>query len=92
MYKYKVPKDRNFILHCEGKQYAIDSDKTILSELERYNIPVSRGCGVGICSSCKVTMISGEVQYLRQPIAFLDKHEILTCISYALSDVMIELT
>ena len=66
----------------------ISSDKTILEQLLEYDIPYS--CLSGHCSTCMCKLLNGEVKMLNS-LALTDKEiekgYILTCQSYAISDV-----
>ena len=56
--------------------------KTIVA-LESRGVILEQSCGGrGICGSCKCKKVSGDVHYLREPIAVFDaKTEILPCIA-----------
>lgn len=47
-------------------------------------------CKEGYCATCKMTLKKGEVSYIEEPIAMLDKNEILPCICIAKSDLEID--
>lgn len=65
--------------------------KTLLESLEQQNIDVHYHCREGFCGACRSKLISGEVEYLTDPLAFIDDDEILPCCCKALSDIEIEL-
>jgi ring-1,2-phenylacetyl-CoA epoxidase subunit PaaE len=66
----------------------ISSDKTILEQLLEYDIPYS--CLSGHCSTCMCKLLNGEVKMLNS-LSLTDKEiekgYILTCQSYAKTDV-----
>lgn len=57
--------------------------QTLAGALESRGVVLEKTCGgQGICGSCKCKKVSGEVHYLREPIAAFDSDtEILPCIS-----------
>ena len=67
------------------------ADKSLLESLEQQNIDVHFHCREGFCGACRSKLISGEVEYLSDPLAFIDDDEILPCCCKALSDIEIEL-
>jgi len=80
-----------FTLNDEIHQVEASSDKTILDNLKDFDIPWS--CLEGHCSSCMCKLISGDVETLNN-LALTDKEVengyILTCQSYAKSDIEID--
>jgi ferredoxin len=65
--------------------------KTLLESLEQQNIALHYHCREGFCGACRSKIISGQVEYLTDPLAFIDDDEILPCCCKALSDIEIEL-
>jgi ferredoxin len=65
--------------------------KTLLESLEQQNIDVHYHCREGYCGACRSKLISGQVEYLTDPLAFIDDDEILPCCCKAISDIEIEL-
>ncbi len=62
-----------------------------LWELAKANqIELPSGCLSGVCGSCRVKLISGEVQYDRQIGVELASGECLTCVARPLSDLVLE--
>lgn len=72
------------------KVIEIDPKKTILENLEKAEIKPYSMCREGYCATCKMTLISGKVEYLDEPIAILDDKEFLPCICKAKSDLKID--
>lgn len=66
------------------------SDSTLLEQLNTKNIPVETHCRSGICGVCKKRLKEGEVTYLKEPLAYLAKGEVLVCCAVATSDVVID--
>lgn len=75
----------------ESHEIEISSELTILDNLKSFNIPWS--CLEGHCSTCMCKLVSGEVKMLEN-LALTDKEVkdgfILTCQSYAKSDIEID--
>lgn len=64
---------------------------TILESLEAAQLPTNSHCRGGFCGACRCKLVSGEVHYTIDPLAFIDDNEILPCCSIAISDINIEL-
>ncbi len=68
----------------------IDESKTILESIKEYDVPFS--CESGYCSTCMCKLIYGEVNMIYN-LALTDKEVekgyILTCKSYAKTDIEI---
>jgi ferredoxin len=65
--------------------------KTLLESIEQQNIDVHFHCREGFCGACRSTLVSGAVEYLSDPLAYIDDDEILPCCCKALSDIEIVL-
>jgi uncharacterized protein len=48
-------------------------------------------CGEGVCGTCQCSLVSGEVDYATDPIAYLEPGQILTCITRPRGPVTIDL-
>ncbi|MEA5616819.1 2Fe-2S iron-sulfur cluster-binding protein [Cronbergia sp. UHCC 0137] len=71
----------------------IPDDQYILDIAEEKKMRLPSGCKQGECSACVAKLISGEVDQSEQK--FLRPHEIqegyvVTCVSYPLSDCVLE--
>lgn len=53
--------------------------ETLLEGLERTGHEVEYQCRAGYCGSCRTRLISGEVKYLSEPLAFVSRNEVLPC-------------
>ena len=62
---------------------------TLLDELEAQNLDVNYNCRSGFCGACKIKVLKGSVEYLRDPLYKLKKDEVLTCCSRAKDDLSI---
>lgn len=64
--------------------------KTILESIELFGLKTFSMCKEGYCATCKLTIESGEVEYINEPIAILDDKEILPCICLPKTDIVIK--
>lgn len=80
-----------FKIDDQVNQIDISSDKTILDNLKDFDIPWS--CLKGHCSTCMCKVVYGDVDMVEN-LALTDKEVengfILTCQSYAKSDIEID--
>lgn len=65
------------------------SKNTILESLEEKNIEPQYHCRDGFCGACRCVLISGEVEYLTDPLAYFNDNEILICCSSPITDIEI---
>ncbi|CAM5223239.1 class I ribonucleotide reductase maintenance protein YfaE [Alishewanella longhuensis] len=63
----------------------------LLVFLEQHKQSVSFQCREGFCGACRCKLISGEVRYLQEPLAFVRKGEFLPCCSVPIGDISIEI-
>ncbi|MDC8831156.1 class I ribonucleotide reductase maintenance protein YfaE [Alteromonas gilva] len=66
-------------------------DKTLLESLESHKIDVQYHCREGFCGACRTRIIHGNVDYVTDPLAFIDDDEILPCCCVATSDIKIQI-
>ncbi len=65
--------------------------KTTLEYLEANNIEVHYHCRDGFCGACRVTLESGEIEYVNgEPLAFIRDGEILPCCCVPKTDISIK--
>ena len=50
-------------IESTGAVYTVEADETILSVLMDHGIDVAFGCSEGLCGSCMVSLVSGEVDH-----------------------------
>lgn len=72
-------------LHCQ------DEHPSLLAALESHNVCVEYQCREGYCGSCRTRLVSGQVDWLTQPLAFIQPDEILPCCCRAKGDIEIEM-
>lgn len=66
-------------------------DGTLLELAELAGVEAKSACRAGQCGTCRVTLRSGEVEYVRQPGVELEDDDCLPCISYPKSDLVLDL-
>lgn len=76
-------------LSVNGKSYPLDTQKTLLENLESHAIEIEFHCRDGHCGACRCILISGEVTYTNAPIAYIRDNDILTCCSKSKKDINI---
>lgn len=67
-------------------------NNTLLETLEQHQIEIQYHCREGYCGACRSKLISGEVEYTTDPLAFIDDDEILPCCCFPISSIDIELS
>ncbi|PKF62278.1 ferredoxin [Psychromonas sp. psych-6C06] len=76
-------------LTVDGKKYPLNSQQTLLENLESQAIKAEFHCRDGHCGACRCTLVSGQVNYITYPMAYLRENEILLCCSQSKSDISI---
>ncbi|GAW96762.1 MULTISPECIES: class I ribonucleotide reductase maintenance protein YfaE [Colwellia] len=67
-----------------------NNEQTLLDCLESANIEVHYHCRDGFCGACRVTLVTGEINYpLGEPLAFVGENEILPCCCVPVTDISI---
>jgi ferredoxin len=64
---------------------------TLLETIEQHNIEIQYHCREGYCGACRSKLISGEVEYTTDPLAFIDDDEILPCCCIPIKNIEIKL-
>ena len=64
---------------------------SLLAALESHRVTVEYQCRVGYCGSCRCRLVSGQVDWLTEPLAFIQPDEILPCCCRAKGDIEIEM-
>lgn len=52
---------------------------TLLESLEAQGVQVPYQCRDGYCGGCRTDLVEGDVAYLQEPMAWINKGEILPC-------------
>ena len=76
-----------------GKAERLGRDRTLLDLAEKLRVPISGGCRMGVCGSCKVRLLSGQVSTVAE-VALTPSEKaagiILACRARATEDVSID--
>ncbi len=60
---------------------------TLLESLEAQKVEIPYQCRDGYCGACRCKKITGEVSYLKEPMAWINDDEILPCVSIPITDL-----
>ena len=76
-------------ISVQSKELYYDNNKqTLLECLEKNDIEVHYHCRDGFCGACRVTLVSGEINYPQgEPLAFVGEKEILPCCCIPITDI-----
>ncbi|MDO6524690.1 class I ribonucleotide reductase maintenance protein YfaE [Motilimonas sp. 1_MG-2023] len=66
-----------------GETFHASEEQTLLENLEQQGIQTEYQCRDGHCGACQCQLISGSVEYIIEPLAYVRKNHILTCCSKA---------
>jgi ferredoxin len=80
------------LVTVKGMSIKQEPDKTLLENLESSNIDMHSHCREGFCGTCRTRLVSGEVEYTIDPLAYIDDDEILPCCCRAISNIVIEIS
>ena len=78
------------IFTYNGQDYQLDSNKTLLENLELQAVSVEFHCRDGHCGACRSTLVSGTVNYTTFPMAYLKDDEVLLCCSKSTENINIK--
>ncbi len=70
-----------YAMHVEGveKPLQFHYANNLLESLEAQDVQVHYECRDGYCGACRTDLVEGEVAYLQEPMAWINKGEILPC-------------
>ena len=68
-----------------------DEHPSLLAALESHNVAVEYQCREGYCGSCRTRLVAGQVDWIAEPLAFIQPGEILPCCCRAKGDIEIEM-
>ena len=71
----------------EPQQVHFRNAKNLLESLEAQNIQVPYQCREGYCGACRCKKVSGQVNYIKEPMAWINDDEILPCVSIPTSNL-----
>ncbi|SQI96068.1 Ferredoxin [Klebsiella oxytoca] len=67
---------RIFLKISDTRLECQDEHPSLLAALESHNIDVEYQCREGYCGSCRLRLVSGQVDWLTEPLAFVQPGEI----------------
>jgi len=68
-----------------------DEHPSLLVALESQQVKVEYQCREGYCGSCRCRLVAGQVDWIAEPLAFINDGEILPCCCRAKGDIEIEM-
>ncbi len=77
-----------------GNSTVVDFDGSapnLLHALEQQKLQVNFQCREGYCGACRCKLVSGDIRYLHEPLAFVRQGEFLPCCSIPLTDIVVEI-
>lgn len=80
----------SFTLTYNGQSYPLDTEKTLLENLETQAVSVEFHCRDGHCGACRSVLIAGTANYTDFPLAYLKSDEILLCCSKSKDDIVLK--
>jgi ferredoxin len=66
-------------------------NNTLLETIEQQQIEIQYHCREGYCGACRSELVSGEVKYTTDPLAFIDDNEILPCCCIPISNIEVKI-
>lgn len=87
-----MEKDQNISVSVLGQTFLREhQDKTpLLETLEQHNIEIPSHCREGFCGVCRTQLLSGQVEYTIDPLAYVDDNEILPCCCRPITSISIK--
>lgn len=71
----------------DGIEYSLNTDKTLLENLELHSVNIEFHCRDGHCGACRCRLISGQAEYINFPLAYCRDGEVLTCCSTSKNNI-----
>ncbi|WMY97222.1 MAG: class I ribonucleotide reductase maintenance protein YfaE [Arsenophonus sp.] len=63
----------------------------LLKFLKKNNIYIESQCQSGYCGCCHVKLQYGKVKYIKNPIGLVNDYDILPCICFPITDIIISI-
>ncbi len=78
-------------IKSSGKVYKIPGDKTLTAALEEQGVKIPTSCEQGLCGTCKVKVLEGEVDHRDKKLsaALREQGYMLACVSRAKSSMLV---
>lgn len=84
--------DSQFNVKLHSSAHIVSANDVLLPQFEAQNLPVKRGCGIGICHQCQCIKKSGVVRNLKTgELSDNGEQLIQLCVSQAVSDLELQL-
>lgn len=58
-----------------------EKELTVLEWLEKNGFNINYQCRVGTCGTCRCQLVSGEIEYIKEPLSFIKDGDILACVA-----------
>lgn len=71
------------------RHFSVEGGRPLLSELEGVHDFIDASCRTGECGGCKLQLLDGEVEWLRDPLHQLQDGLILACCCSAKNDIAV---
>ena len=87
-----IDQNAEFTLSVNGREVPVVAKESILTALEREGLVVPTACRSGVCSMCRIKLLSGKIyQPPSTPVRKSDRQfgYIHSCVSYPLEDVAV---
>ncbi|WP_017445237.1 class I ribonucleotide reductase maintenance protein YfaE [Gayadomonas joobiniege] len=83
---------KDALIQCliQYTEYQASGCNTLLEYLESRQYQVHYHCRDGYCGACRTELISGQVEYPKEPLAFVRRGEILPCCCRPTADLTIK--
>ena len=69
------------------KCFEYKGEDNLLIALEKQNVDVHFHCREGFCGACRTKLVKGNVDYVIDPLAFIDDDEVLVCCCVPVGDI-----
>jgi len=88
----RLDDDSQFNVKFNSSKYVVNANDVLLPQFEAQNLPVKRGCGIGICHQCQCTKKSGVVRNLKTGTLSDNGEQLIQlCVSQPVSDLELQL-
>ncbi|WP_284216268.1 class I ribonucleotide reductase maintenance protein YfaE [Agaribacter marinus] len=71
-------------------RFTFEGEDNLLIAMEKQNIDVHYHCREGFCGACRTKICKGKVEYVIDPLAFIDDDEVLVCCCIPVGDVELQ--
>ncbi|ORM69228.1 YcbX family protein [Pantoea rwandensis] len=84
--KPTISQQAEVVIGYQGREFTGDNQQVLLEQLEMQGFRIPYSCRAGICGSCKITLVSGEVKALKKS-AVREDGTILSCSCIPAGDI-----